>query len=295
MIPTAASLPSTALFAFEGVSIETISPLLVNILLCAAVAASVFVGSTIVNNYSQVDRLWSITPWVYTWIWFGFCYVRGYGFNPRLFAMSVISTAWGLRLTWNFWRKGGYKAGEQDYRWPALQKIITNKILWHLFAFGFISVYQNVLLLLTAIPAHVAFAAAEANANGGEGYEAWTVLDTIATASYLTLLIIETIADQQQWNFQEKKWSMIKSGKKLESLPAPYSYGFLTSGLFSYCRHPNFIAEFSQWWAFYLFSVAASGVWLNWTIIGAILLTALFQGSTDFTEKLTEAKYPSTR
>tara|TARA_R110002050_G_scaffold211687_1_gene347759 strand:- start:407 stop:712 length:306 start_codon:yes stop_codon:yes gene_type:complete len=78
----------------------------------------------------------------------------------------------------------------------------------------------------------------------------------------------------------------------------------------------------SIWWSFYLFSVAASGssdkrhfillllswskkyfetnqifflspgVWLNWSIAGAVLLTLLFQGSTDYTEKLTMKKYP---
>jgi steroid 5-alpha reductase family enzyme len=48
----------------------------------------------------------------------------------------------------------------------------------------------------------------------------------------------------------------------------------------------------SQWWAFYIFSVGASGIWQNWTVIGAILLTFLFQGSTAFTEWITAKKYP---
>ncbi|KAJ3218003.1 Tetratricopeptide repeat protein 8 [Dinochytrium kinnereticum] len=274
----------------EGVA--ALSPLLINIVLCGVVVLGVFVGSTIVGNYSQVDRLWSVTPWVYSWVFFGYSYLRGYGFDPRLFAMCVVSTIWGLRLTYNFWRKGGYKAGEEDYRWPALRKILTNPIVWHIFAFSFISLYQNLLLLLIAIPAHVAFSATEANANGSAGFEPWTAVDTAATVFFMSMLALETWADQQQWAFQEKKWAMIKSGKTLASLPVPYKYGFLTTGLFSLCRHPNFIAEFSMWWAFYLYSVGASGVWLNWTIIGAVLLTMLFQGSTAFTESITEAKYP---
>ena len=41
-----------------------------------------------------------------------------------------------------------------------------------------------------------------------------------------------------------------------------------------------------------MFAVAATGRWLDVSVIGAAVLTALFQGSTAFTEELTLAKYP---
>ena len=31
--------------------------------------------------------------------------------------MASIKTVWGLRLTYNFYRKGGYKKDVEDYRW----------------------------------------------------------------------------------------------------------------------------------------------------------------------------------
>ena len=37
-----------------------------------------------------------------------------------------------------------------------------------------------------------------------------------------------------------------------------------------------------MWWAFYLFSVAATSDFLNWTILGCIFLTGLF-GTFTFT------------
>jgi steroid 5-alpha reductase family enzyme len=128
----------------------------------------------------------------------------------------------------------------QDYRWPFLRKIITNKVLWHLFSFFFICTYQNVLLYLITLPAKTAFDVVEAGGSGG----GWGIVDTVALVLFVGLLVLETIADQQQWNFQETKWGMIKEGKKLEDLPAPYNVGFLTTGLFAYSRHPNFFAEF---------------------------------------------------
>ena len=48
-----------------------------------------------------------------------------------------------------------------------------------------------------------------------------------------------------------------------------------------------------MWWCVYLFSVAAGAGWLNGTIGGAVLLTALFQGSTTMTERVTRSKYPA--
>jgi hypothetical protein len=77
--------------------------------------------------------------------------------------------------------------------------------------------------------------------------------------------------------------------------------GFLTTGLFAYSRHPNFFFEQAQWWAFYAFGATAAvasggGVWggvINPTIVGAILLTLLFVGSTVFTESISAAKYPA--
>ena len=57
--------------------------------------------------------------------------------------------------------------------------------------------------------------------------------------------------------------------------------------------HPNFVSEQSIWLSFYLFSIAASGEWLNWTVTGAVLLIFLFAGSTYMTESISSTKYPA--
>jgi steroid 5-alpha reductase family enzyme len=55
-------------------------------------------------------------------------------------------------------------------------------------------------------------------------------------------------------------------------------------------------AQVSLWWAFYLFSVSATGEWFNWTIWGTVFLTGLFVppgASLDLTEMLSSRKYPA--
>ncbi len=60
------------------------------------------------------------------------------GWDSRGLLMAVLITMWGVRLTFNFWRKGGYN-GEEDYRWAVLRTKINNKFLFTIFNLTFIS------------------------------------------------------------------------------------------------------------------------------------------------------------
>ena len=292
----------------------------------------------------RVDRLWSVTP-----IFYVVHFAHAASWAPRPALMAGLALAWGLRLSWNFARKAGYQArapcrparavrlgrlrraaaqrltlprpaaqvGEEDYRWPELQRKMKAfspnlfPVLWQVFNVTFICLYQHVLLLLIALPAWVAQqSSAPLNA-----------LDVAAAALFLALLVLESVADQQQWIFQQSKRKLLPQRcvprmlhdyamcalKMRMRMPLPrraylkadYGRGFLTQGLFAYSRHPNFFAEQSMWWAFYLFAVAAKGgldagrdAWLQPVLVGPVLLSLLFQGSTPFTEDITVSKYP---
>ena len=98
----------------------------------------------------------------------------------------------------------------------------------------------------------------------------------------------EFIADQQQYDYQETKYAQ----KRKNQLDEYHSVGFTHTGLWAYMRHPNYAAEQSIWIVFYLFSVVATGTWINWSIAGCLLLVLLFKGSSDFSEAITKEKYP---
>ena len=148
-----------------------------------------------------------------------------------------------------------------------------------LFNLLFISLYQNALLLLITLPMIVAWQARN---------KPITVFDAVAAILYLGFVIIETVADQQQWNFQNEKHRQIKAGEKLAG---DYQQGFISSGLWSKVRHPNYASEQGIWICFYLFSVIATGRLINWSAAGALLLVVLFQGSSDFSESISLKKY----
>jgi steroid 5-alpha reductase family enzyme len=241
------------------------------------VAMLCFIAGELTNNYSQTDKLWSIMPLVYT------VYVAYASAQPRVALMTFLVMIWSARLTYNFNRRGGYSwkfwEGEEDYRWTVLrrEKFLQGKFRVAAFNLFFISFYQQALILAFTLPA-VAVAGKEKPIG---------IFDVLLSVLFLLLVAVETMADQQQWNFQQKKLAA-KNGNASSEL----RQGFISSGLWSIVRHPNYAAEQSIWIVFYMFSIVATGRWINWSMAGCVLLMLLFQGSADFTEQITAQKYP---
>jgi steroid 5-alpha reductase family enzyme len=234
----------------------------------AGICLATWLLSVLTREYSWTDRIWSLAPIGYTGTfagWSGFA-------DARLDVMFVLVTLWGLRLTFNFARKGGYARGGEDYRWSVLRARMT-PLRFQVFNLLFITLYQNAILLLISLPAYTALV----------HRSAFGAIDAALTVLFIAFLIGETVADQQQWTFQQRKRAAIDAGGE----PAR----FLQSSLFRYSRHPNFFFEQAQWWALAAFGVVAAGS-PQWTVLGAILLSLLFIGSTRFTESISLSRYP---
>ena len=239
-----------------------------------------FLVSEITRNYSQVDKLWSLMPVIYSFV------SLTASPSPRLWIMSSLVTVWGLRLSFNFYRKGGYSIipwrGDEDYRWKIMRRnpLLKGRIRFGLFNLFFISFYQHLLIFLFSSPLLLAAK------YPGAGL---TFLDLAAACLIILFIIGESIADNQQFTFQRLK----KQSEKEDDLySSSLKKGFLSEGLWRYVRHPNFACEQAVWISFYLFGVSASGSWINPTLAGPLLLVLLFQGSTHFTESISCGKYP---
>lgn len=242
------------------------------------VIAYCFIVGEITRNNSQVDKLWSIVPIYYAWH-----VAVAAGLPDRMVLMAVLVTIWGVRLTLNFARRGAYTwrfwAGEEDYRWEVLRKRpgFSNPWVWGAFNLFFICGYQNTLIFLFTIPI--------LTATNNTPLVFW---DYLLAAVFITFVVLELIADQQQWDFQKEKYRRIREGMPLDE----YAHGFVRTGLWSLVRHPNYAMEQAIWIVFYGFSVVATGEWINWSMAGCILLVILFKGSSDFSEAISAEKYP---
>jgi steroid 5-alpha reductase family enzyme len=214
--------------------------------------------------------MWSIVPVIYLGVFAGAAHLH----DARLDVMAGLVTLWGIRLTYNFARKGGY-SGVEDYRWEVLRSSM-GPFQFQLFNLFFIVLYQNALLVLISLPAWTVYQ---------HRATSFGALDYLLALLFLLFTVGETIADQQQWDFHLWKKGEVDAGR----VPEPR---FLQRGLFRYSRHPNYFFELAQWWVIFFFGVTAAKSVLEWTIIGPFLLTLLFVGSTRFTEKISLSHYP---
>jgi steroid 5-alpha reductase family enzyme len=240
---------------------------------CTAVVSFLF--GLVTRDYSWTDRLWSTTPVGYAWI-----YAAASSWNFTVVAAAFLVTLWGARLTFNFARRGGYRGGE-DYRWPILRERIGNPLVWQAFNLLFIACYQQFLFICFTVPLFVM---------GKYQSNASSALTAFGALLILVFLGIETIADQQQYNFQQSKY---RYKPQRAEFAEDYRRGFRTSGLFAYSRHPNYLGELGIWWSIYIMSVGHTGIIMHWSLLGPLLLTLLFVGSTIFTEGITKSKYPA--
>ncbi len=238
--------------------------------LAGVAALLAWVASLMSGDTSWVDRAWSILPAIYVVV---FAAHERFAV-ARLDVITVLVLLWAIRLTFNFARKGGY-SGVEDYRWRALRATMSSR-QFQVFNFTFIALYQNALLVLLTLPVYDITRA---------NYSPWGADDTALSVLFLGALVGETIADQQQWDFQREK----RRALARRDSPEP---GFLRAGLFRYSRHPNYFFEIAQWWIVFAFAVVTTHHVLRWSALGPVLLTLLFVGSTRFTESLSAAKYP---
>jgi steroid 5-alpha reductase family enzyme len=281
LIITLIIIPTVTYFFDNGLSDTQWKALKYCLWVCSFSVMFCFILGELTGNNSQVDKLWSILPIIYSWQ----IAIIG-GVSGSLILASTAVSIWGIRLTYNFSRRGAYKIrfweGEEDYRWKVLREmsVFQPNWKWKLFNLFFICAYQNALIFLFTTPM------IKLIGNETIAVKPITILFYVLI---LFFIYIEWLADQQQWDFQKAKQALINANEKLYP---PFDKGFISIGLWKYSRHPNYTAEQMIWILFYLMCAFTSNEWINWTSTGALLLIILFQGSANFSESISSSKYP---
>ncbi|GLB40528.1 putative integral membrane protein [Lyophyllum shimeji] len=251
---------------------------------CAATTLVVWILSVLTSNVSQVDRLWTFLPTIYTAyyallpLWpqeplfplcpytprdLGWTIVRD--FSPRALLMFGLVFIWMCRLSYNTHRRGLFRLQDEDYRWAVLRTKIP-PWLFQVVNLTFIAVTQSILLLSLAFPTKTAAVM--------QPHDHLVLSDLLLAALALVDLALEFTADNQQWAFHSYKHAYLarekgKSdvepydktqhwpGARLDFTPEDAKRGFITRGLWAYSRHPNFFCEQSFWWIITFFPLLA--------------------------------------
>ncbi|KAI0029112.1 hypothetical protein K488DRAFT_57136 [Vararia minispora EC-137] len=290
---------------------------------CAIVTGLTWILSVATGNVSQVDRLWTFLPTLYTayfallplwprreagWLWWGpTLHPAAQGptvdeFSSRALLMLSLTVLWMLRLSYNTWRRGLFNLHDEDYRWAVLRKKV-HWVVFQLINLTFIAGIQNVLLLLIALPTLRAVRL---------GPTPLHTSDYALAVTALALLAWEFTADNQQFAFHAWKAGTYAPqehwpGARLAWTETDRRRGFITRGLWAWSRHPNFFAEQSFWVR--LFPMANSRIAADpdlhqcvltlmpsaqtfARLLPAVSLCLLFAASTRFTESISASKYP---
>lgn len=176
-----------------------------------------------------MDRLWAILPNIWAW---AFIYTA-ITLNPakpeiatknypilksdsssisRLYLMAFLIGIWGVRLVYVFWRRGYYSWGHEDHRWDAIRRKLNypeKKLPFHLYNFILMAFIQNWILIGHALPFY--FIQTNTASNRLNEQQPLNFLDLIVAGLFIFFFAFEFIADEQQWNFQSKKYDWLKN------------------------------------------------------------------------------------
>ena len=220
-------------------------PLLVILAADVAATAAVFLFSLGSDNSSLYDPYWSVVPPVIALYW---------AMRPEAIAdperqviVGGLVLAWAVRLTFN-WVRRWEGLGWEDWRYTDF-RARWGRLYWPGSFFG-IHLVPTLIVYLACLPLWPAMAV------GGRPLEALDLVAAILTGGAIWL---ETVADQQLHRF---RWS-------------PDRRGTLTTGVWAWTRHPNYLGEVLFWWGLWLFGVAAAPAFW-WTVIGPVVMTTLF-------------------
>ena len=233
-----------ALFAALAIgrTLAGIHPIWVAALADIAATLVVFAFSIALDNSSVYDPYWSVAPLPIAIYWAA----SASAFGLRQLLILALVAIWGARLTAN-WALRWRGPADEDFRYVEIRGK-TGRGYWPA-SFASIHLLPTLWVFLGLLPIFPAFAR-----------PGFTMLDIVAALFTALAITIETIADHQLRRYLR---SSHDAGRVLDS------------GLWSLCRHPNYLGEILFWWGLFLFGMAADPSWI-WSIAGPLAITLLF-------------------
>ena len=176
----------------------------------------IYLCSLIFNNSSMYDAYWSVAPPVLYLYWIQ---ASGTGTLPVWIFFAIV-VVWSLRLTGNWaihWR--GLR--HEDWRYEDFRKRFP-RAYW-LVSFSGIHLFPTAMVFLVSIPAYAAIR----SVSGAD--LSWIIIGFAVMAAGI---LLELVSDSQMDRFKRK---------------GAGSSGILTTGLWAYSRHPNYLGEVLFW------------------------------------------------
>ncbi len=224
----------------------------------------IFAFSVGYRNSSFYDPYWSAVPPVLVLYWM---VAGGTLSDSRSLLLLALVSWWAVRLTHN-WARGWQGLSDEDWRYEQLQAQL-GPAYWPVSLLG-IHLMPTVWVFLGCLGAYVVTGAAAVDALPWLSADELGppaplgVLDVLALVVTAGAVWLERRADLELLAFRQSRCDSSK---------------LLRSGVWAWCRHPNYLGEIGFWVGVCLFGVAAStAAW--WVWLGPTVMIALFAGIT---------------
>lgn len=220
--------------------------LLFTLLLDIAATILVFITSVVFRNSSMYDPYWSVAPVPILLCWLAASEPSNTN-TVRQYLIIALVLLWSARLTYN-WLRRWKGIHDEDWRYSAFRRHSTINY-WMISFFGF-HLFPTLIVFSGCLCAYPAMCLISKPTG---------ISDYAAICITLSGIMIEWIADRQL--------SMFKRNNTEKT--------FLSSGLWKYSRHPNYLGEITFWTGLFVFSL--SGGILYWfTLPGPVLMILMF-------------------
>lgn len=198
-------------------------------------ACITWVVSLIIDDVSIVDYIWSPLTLLVVAIYF---YKIGLG-NSVSVVMFLMVAVWAIRLTWFLVKRGRNQPENRRYQVIRQRNspYFAYKSLYLIFIF-------QALLVWVISTLFVAIFVFSTNQLAPAMWSAW---HSAGVLLWFFGLVYETVADRQLHHFNCK---VVKQDLTL------------TTGLWRYCRHPNYFGEFCIWWGWFIYAIPTGSVWI---------------------------------
>ncbi len=167
------------------------------------------------------------------------------GVGARGYLAAFLVTLWGVRLAAHIFMRNRGKPEDRRYqKW---------REEWgrHAFMRAYLQVFllQGLLMIIISLP--VTFIIVF-------GQHPFGLFDVIGVCIWLAGFVFEAVGDYQLLQFKRDPQSRGK---------------MMTSGLWTYTRHPNYFGEVTLWWGVYIIALSVPQGWA--TILGPLTITFL--------------------
>ena len=228
-----------------------------------------FIGNYIFLSNNIYDLHWPLVPLICS-IYFHFTSNSTEFLPYKRLPIFILICIWSFHLIWQTISSSN-NINHEDWRYQMMRKQYENNfLLFSFFALHLLPMFEVLIssssIYYMYINTHV--------------YESLTIVDSLLLLIVLLGVLLENIADRQLGEFRRHKQ---KSKEQ--------RFAVLSTGLWKYSRHPNYLGELIFWWGLFFLGYAYNAP--LWYGLGPLLITLMMIfGSIPMSEERLFRKYP---